>query len=49
MAEPLSSKHYTIIDPVVTTAKRSMRMFAWSGTRRAQEFARGQAILFRGN
>ncbi|MCC8962923.1 autoinducer binding domain-containing protein [Bradyrhizobium sp. Pear76] len=43
------AKHYTIIDPVVTTAKRSMRMFAWSGTRRAQEFARGQAILFRGN
>ncbi|MCP3477797.1 autoinducer binding domain-containing protein (plasmid) [Bradyrhizobium sp. CCGUVB1N3] len=25
-----SAKHYTIIDPVVTTAKRSMRMFAWS-------------------
>ncbi len=23
-------KHYAIIDPVVTTAKRSMRMFAWS-------------------
>ncbi|MCP3468674.1 autoinducer binding domain-containing protein [Bradyrhizobium sp. CCGUVB23] len=25
-----SEKHYTVIDPVVTTAKRSMRMFAWS-------------------
>ncbi|UFW92134.1 autoinducer binding domain-containing protein (plasmid) [Bradyrhizobium barranii] len=24
------AKRYTIIDPVVTTAKRSMRMFAWS-------------------
>lgn len=23
-------KHYTVIDPVVTTAKRSMQMFAWS-------------------
>lgn len=23
-------RHYTVIDPVVTTAKRNMRMFAWS-------------------
>lgn len=28
------AKHYTIIDPVVTTAKRSMRMFSWSAEER---------------
>ncbi|MEY9138164.1 LuxR family transcriptional activator of conjugal transfer of Ti plasmids [Bradyrhizobium diazoefficiens] len=28
------AKHYTTIDPVVTTAKRTMRMFAWSAEER---------------
>ncbi len=36
------AKRYTIIDPVVTTAKRSMRMFAWSaeerGSREIKQF-----------